>query len=151
MGLSNQTGGQGVIVADASVVTFLFLEGELSGIVRELYTTDPEWVTPPILNHEMLNILAAVGSAEGNVQGMEELWREARGVLGSRQQIPDPQRSLRLAIELGISGYQAQYLALADQLKLPLLTTDALLLDLLPKKTCRPEVYLEARRSGRPV
>jgi predicted nucleic acid-binding protein len=140
-----------MIVADASVVTFLFLEGELSGIAREIFMIDSEWITPPILNHEMLNIFAAVGSVEGNVQGMEELWREARVVLGARQQIPDPQRSLRLAIETGISGYQAQYLALAHQLRLPLLTTDLLLLDLLPKKTCRPEVYMEGLRSGRPV
>ena len=139
-----------MIVADASVVTFLFLEGELSGIARELFTFDSEWITPPILNHEMLNIFAAVGSADGNVQGMEELWKEARGVLGSRQQIPDPQQSLRLAIELGISGYQAQYIALAGQHRLPLLTTDALLLELLPRKTCTPEVYLEARLAGRP-
>jgi predicted nucleic acid-binding protein len=145
----NQTGGKEVIVADASVVTFLFLEGELSGVAQEIYRIDPNWVTPPILNHELLNILAAVGSSEGNVQVMEDLWREARGVLGSRQQIPDPLRSLRLAIELGISGYQAQYLALADQLRLPLLTTDRMLLDLLPQKTGRPEVYLEARLSGR--
>lgn len=131
-----------MIVADASVASFLFLEGELTSIVRELFAADPEWITPPILNHEILNILAAVGSLEGDSVAMEELWREVRSVFGSRQHIPDPMRSLRLAIELKISGYQAQYVALANQLKLPLLTTDQRLLELLPQSTCRPEEYL---------
>jgi predicted nucleic acid-binding protein len=138
-----------MIVADASLVTFLFLEGELSGVVREIYLLDHDWITPPILNHELLNIFAALGASEGDVQGMEELWREARGLLGSRQQIPDPLRSLRLGIELGVSGYQAQYLALADQLRVPLLTVDQRILELLPKKTCTPQEYLEVHRSNR--
>ena len=96
-----------------------------------------------------MNIFAALGATEGDVQGMEELWREARGVLGSRQQIPDPLRSLRMGIELGVSGYQAQYLALADQLRLPLLTVDQRILELLPKKTSTPREYLEVHRSSR--
>lgn len=67
-----------MIVADASVVTFLFLEGELTGVVREIYLLDPDWITPPILNHELLNIFAALGATEGDVQGMEELWHRPR-------------------------------------------------------------------------
>jgi predicted nucleic acid-binding protein len=138
-----------MIIADASVVCFLFLEGELSGVIREIYEKDPDWMTPPILNHELLNIFAALGAVEGDVHGMEDLWREARGVLASRQQIPDPLRSLRLAIELGVSGYQAQYVALAEQQRLPLLTLDQRLLELLPKKTYTPQEYLESLRSSR--
>jgi len=131
-----------MIVVDASVVAFLFIDGEESGIVRKLYQRDPEWVTPPILNHEMLTILAAVGSMEGDSTAVEAIWREVRGVLGTRQQIPDPVRSLRLAVELGISGYDAQYLALAAQLHLPLLSCERRLLDALPGRVVNPESYL---------
>jgi len=140
-----------MIVADASVVTFLFVEGENSSAARKLFEIDPDWVTPPILNHEMLNILATLGSVESDVQGMEQLWREIRGFLGARQQVPDPIRSLRLAMELGVSGYQAQYLALSDHLRLPLLTTDNRLLEILPQKTIGPDAYLESRLAMRPL
>jgi predicted nucleic acid-binding protein len=134
-----------MIVVDASVVAFLFIEGEESGTVRKLYQYDPEWVTPPILNHEMLTILAAVGWAEGDVGAVEAIWREVRGVLGSRQQVPDPVRSLRLAVELGVSGYDAQYLALATQLHFPLISCEKRLLEAFPGKVVSPERYLSVK------
>lgn len=52
-----------MIVVDATVVPFLFLEGELTEEVRDLHALDPGWVTPPILNHEMLHLLARLGAS----------------------------------------------------------------------------------------
>ncbi len=121
-----------MIVVDSSVISFLFLEGELTESVKELHRIDSEWITPPILNHEMLNILAVVGTADQAVAPMEEIWRDIRALLGSRQQVPDPLRSLHLAIELEISGYEAQYVALAQQLNMPLVTEEQRLLEQLP-------------------
>ena len=131
-----------MIIADASLVSFLFLEGEVSGPVRELYRRDPDWVTPPILNHEMLNILAAVGRADDAALAMEDLWKEIRTRLGARQQIPDPLRALRMAIDFGISGSEAQYLALSQQLGAHLVSCDLRLIEHLPKLVVSPEVYL---------
>jgi hypothetical protein len=121
-----------MIVVDSSVISFLFLEGELTESVKELHRIDSEWITPPILNHEMLNILAVVGTADQAFAPMEEIWRDLRALLGSRQQVPDPLRSLHLAIELEISGYVAQYVALAQQLNIPLVTEEQRLLEQLP-------------------
>ena len=131
-----------MIIADASLVSFLFLEGDMSGTVRELYRRDPDWVTPPILKHEMLNILAAVGRTDDAALAMEELWKEIRMRLGTRQQVPDPLRALRMAIDFGISGSEAQYLALSLQLSAPMVTCDLHLLEYLPKLVVSPEVYL---------
>ena len=129
MDFGNPKGGGEVIVVDSSVVAYLLIEGELTEVVRELYQVDSEWVTPPILNHEMLSILAAVGAEENSSHSVEVIWRDIRALLGARQQVPDPVNSLRLAIELGISGYDAQYLSLAQQLNLPLITGETRLLE----------------------
>ena len=131
-----------MIIADASLVSFLFLEGEVSVTVRELYRRDPDWITPPILNHELLNILAEVGRADDAAVAMEELWKEIRIRLGSRQQIPDPLRALRMAIDFGISGSEAQYLTLSQQLGAPMVSCDQRLVEHLPKLVVSPEVYL---------
>jgi predicted nucleic acid-binding protein len=122
-----------MIVVDTTVVPFLFLEGELTKAVRELHSVDPGWVTPPILNHEILNLLTKIGVDEGH-EPMERLWREIRSVLGANQQIPDPVRSLRLGIEHGLSGHEAQYLCLAESLGLPLITEEERLMALFPKR-----------------
>lgn len=131
-----------MIAVDASVVAFLIIDGELTEAVRELYRIDPDWVTPPILNHEMLNILAAVGSAEGNSVAMEGVWRDVRALVASRQQVPDPVRSLRLAVKLGITGNEAQYLCLADSLGLPLITQEKKLLRSAPERAVSVLDYL---------
>lgn len=134
-----------MIVVDASVVAFLMIEGELTDAVRELHRIDPEWVTPPILNHEMLNILAAIGSAENSPAAVEVVWRDVRALVGARQQVPDPVRSLRLAVELGISGNEAQYLCLADSLGLPLITQEERLLRAVPGRCVGVLDYLGSR------
>jgi len=131
-----------MIVVDASVVAFLLIDGELTDAVRKLHRIDPDWVTPPILNHEMLNILAAVGLAEGNSAAMEGVWRDVRALVASRQQVPDPVRSLRLGVELGISGNEAQYLCLADSLGLPLITQEKNLLQAAPQRAVSVLDYL---------
>jgi hypothetical protein len=134
-----------MIVVDSTVVTFLFLEGELTEAVKELHRIDPDWVTPPILNHEMLNILAVVGTADKTVAPMEEIWRGIRALIGPRQQVPDPLRSLRLAIELHVSGYEAQYFALAEQLNIPLVTEEKRLLELVPGRCLSIERVLNLK------
>jgi predicted nucleic acid-binding protein len=121
-----------MIVVDSTIITFLFLEGELTELVKELHRIDSEWISPPILNHEMLNILAVVGIEDQAIAPMEQIWRDMRALLGSRQQVPDPLRSLHLAIELEVSGYEAQYVALAQQLDIPLVTEEQRLLKHLP-------------------
>jgi predicted nucleic acid-binding protein len=131
-----------MIVVDASVIAFLMIEGELTDAVRELHRIDPDWITPPILNHEMLNILAAVGSAEKSSVAMEAVWRDVRTLVATKQQVPDPVRSLRLGVELGISGNEAQYLCLADSLGLPLVTQEESLLHAAPERAVSVLEYL---------
>jgi len=131
-----------MIVVDATVVPFLFLEGEMTQAVRDLHALDPGWVTPPILNHEILHLLSKLGVAEGH-EPMEKLWREIRSVLSAGQQVPDPVRSLRLGIEYGLSGFEAQYLCLAESLHLPLITEDVRLRELFPKRAFGVVNYLQ--------
>ena len=137
-----------MIVVDASVVSFLLIEGELTDAARELHALDPEWITPPILNHEMLTILAALGASEGGVERVERTWRDVRNLVGARQQIPDPVRSMRLAVKLGISGHEAQYLCLADSMNLPLVTEEEELLRAAPGRAVTILGHLE-ERSGK--
>jgi predicted nucleic acid-binding protein len=133
-----------MIVVDATVVPFLFLEGEMTQAVRDLHALDPGWVTPPILNHEILHLLSKLGVAEGH-EPMERLWREIRSILSASQQVPDPVRSLRLGIDHGLSGYEAQYLCLAESLNIPLITEETRLQELSPKRAFGVMDYLRLR------
>ncbi len=134
-----------MIVVDASIVAFLLIEGELTPAARRLHRLDPEWITPPILNHELLHILAALGHSSGSQEdrrAMVEIWRGIRQSVGARQQVPDPVKALKLAMELGIPGHDAQYLALAEQLALPLVTEEESLIAAAPSRAVGLISYL---------
>jgi predicted nucleic acid-binding protein len=122
-----------MIVVDSTVVPYLVIEGELTEEVRVLHGIDPDWVTPPILNHEILDVLAAVGAGENSWENVERIWKDLRQLLGSRQQIPDPVRSLRIAVENDLPGHEAQYLCLAASLGVPLVTESPRLLKVTSK------------------
>jgi predicted nucleic acid-binding protein len=130
-----------MIVVDSTVVPYLFVEGELTEMVREMHRMDPGWVTPPILNHEMLHVLARLGVTEGG-EVVGRLWREIRAVLGVNQQVPDPARSLRLAVRHRIGGNEAQYLCLAEVLDLPLISEDLVLRERFRGRVFGVEEYL---------
>lgn len=136
-----------MIVVDSSVVPYLLIEGEWSDEVRALHELDSEWVTPPILNHELLDVLAAVGAVEKSSGNVERIWRDLRQILANRQQIPDPVRSLRIAIEKGLPGHQAQYLCLAETLGVPLVTESPLLLR-VSSKSIRLMDFLRRVKQG---
>ena len=76
---------------------------------------------------------------------MEHLWKEVRMVLGANQQVPDPVRSLRLAVRYGLGGNEAQYLCLAESLDLPLVSEDASLRERFQGRVFGLSQYLRGR------
>lgn len=133
-----------MIVIDATVVPYLFIEGELTAAARELYRTDHVWVTPPIINHELLHLLARLGVTEGEEVAVR-LWKEIRTAMGGNQQVPEPARSLRIGMRHGIGGNEAQYLCLAESLDLPLVSEDPALKDRFPGRVFGVEEYLSLK------
>jgi predicted nucleic acid-binding protein len=49
-----------------------------------------------------------------------------------------------LAVELGVTGNEAQYLTLAESLKLPLITEEERLCRLVPERTLSITAFLES-------
>jgi predicted nucleic acid-binding protein len=95
----------------------------------------------------LLNIISAVGTAGGDPDALEAVWRDFRSLIGVRQQVPDPVRAFRLAIKLGLSSYETQYLALSEQLNLPLVTEEEGLLMAAPERAVSVEEFLRSRLS----
>ena len=85
---------------------------------------------PPLWRSEFLNVLAMAFRADVLSEDQALLaWRRARALLGAGEVEPNGERVLQLAMERDISAYDAQFVAVADDLGIPLVTADKRLLE----------------------
>jgi predicted nucleic acid-binding protein len=122
-----------MIVVDCSILAYLLISGEKTVLARHLYRKDPEWLMPPIWQHEFLDLLARyVQSGGGSVEDAEAIWRESLHLLAGRKRMVRREQALHLACQHAISVYDAMYLVLAFDLGLLLISEDPELQRLFP-------------------
>jgi len=122
-----------VIVVDTNVVAYALIEGTHTELARKVREIDPEWRLPELWQHEYLNILATYAKQGGvPVRTAQRLWREGVRLLASATRPADMVLSLELAVERGVSAYDAQFIALAISLGVPCVTEDRRLLRAFP-------------------
>jgi predicted nucleic acid-binding protein len=118
-----------LIVVDTNVIAYALIEGDKTTLARDVASADPDWRVPQLWRHEFLNILATAARAEViNARQADKLWSTGLDLLSQVEQEMDGRAALALAIEYGISAYDAQYIALAHGLGTLCVTEDRRLL-----------------------
>jgi predicted nucleic acid-binding protein len=124
-----------MIVVDVNVVVYLLTETPQRELARRVRERDADWLVPPLWRHEMLSVLATLTREEVLDQASAiQVWRKAIALLGSREQQPEMEDALSLAIEHGISAYDAQYVVLAKTIGTRLVSEDRKLRRRLPDR-----------------
>ena len=134
-----------MIVVDANVVAYLFIEGEKTELAQRLRQQDPEWILPSLWRHEFLNILATfVKYGGGEVTDALSIWQQSINLLQSPEQDVDMAHALQLALANAISAYDTQFVALAMTWNLSLVTEDQKLQQAFPGVALSMRRFLEA-------
>ena len=115
-----------MIVVDASAVVELLLNTEIGELVRERVTPDPETLhAPQLMEVEVLQVLRRLnrsgqvsdGRASEAVEDLRDLDLSLYG--------HEPLLARLWELRENLTAYDACYVALAEALRAPLLTTDA--------------------------
>lgn len=124
-----------MIVVDVNVVAYFMIEGDKTSQARGLLNHDSNWRLPPLWQHEYLNVLATF-AREGGATHVEvqQLWRRATQLFGPLERRVNMESALALAGSHRISAYDAQYIALAQQLHTVCVTEDRRLLKTFPEE-----------------
>lgn len=131
-----------MIVVDTNVIAYALIEGDKTALARQVAQKDPEWRVPPLWRHEFLNVLATAARAGViNARQAARLWRTGLGLLLQAERNVDGATSLKLAIEDGISAYDAQYIALAHSLNTHCVTEDKRMLKTFPATAISMEAF----------
>jgi len=118
-----------VIVADTNLIAYLLIRGQHTAEAEAVYRKDPQWSAPVLWRSEFRNVLVfylrrgLIGIDEA-LETMEQAERLMRG----QEFEVESSRVLRLAAGAGCSAYDCEFVALAQDLNLPLVTSDSALI-----------------------
>jgi len=122
-----------VIVVDNSVLVPAILENEWTDRARVAASRDGDWILPPLWQYEFTNVMVTLAK-QGRIAAAvaHEAIDDARVLVADRVVAVDQQEALRLGVVLDISGYDAQYAALAQMYAVRCVTNDRRFADRAP-------------------
>jgi len=115
-----------VIVVDTNVVVYAIVQLPQTALAQRVAALDPTWVVPPLWRFEFSS--AAVTLVRGGAltaAQAEAAVAAADRLVGGRELAVDQRAVVRAALGYDLSAYDAQYIALAQQLGVPCVTEDA--------------------------
>ena len=136
-----------MIVADTNLVAQLILRLDITESAQEVYRRDPAWLLPELWRHEFLNVLASYNRFDRVPYAkLLAAWTTAGSLFDRSTRQVDMPQALRIAGERNISAYDAQFVALAQTHRVPLITHDRRLLRAAPETAVTARQYLESGR-----
>lgn len=125
-----------MIVVDSNVIAYLYLPDEFTAEAERLLERDPDWVAPLLWRSELRNILALyIRKKLLEFDQAFRIQREAETLLADHEYDVDSFEVLTLARDSGCSAYDCEFIALARQLDVKLVTMDANLRKAFPATT----------------
>jgi predicted nucleic acid-binding protein len=123
-----------VIVVDTNIVAYLHLVGDLTERAEALLKRDPDWAAPVLWRSEFRNLLAGYMRRKTlTFEEARELQSEAESLMAGSEHEVDSQSVLELVRDSDCSAYDCEFIALAKQLNVRLVTMDTKLLKAFPK------------------
>jgi predicted nucleic acid-binding protein len=128
-----------VIVSDTDLLIYLYVHGQRTRQAEAVLVRDSAWTAPLLWRSEFRNTLAGLVRArqidlDGAVQISHDVERRMRGAEFSVAS----QQVLQLAIRSRCSAYDCEFVALAQDLRVPLVTTDRQILAAFPSIAVSP-------------
>lgn len=135
-----------MIVADASVLMHAVVQSRFSVDVDQSWKVDPHWIAPALWRSELRSGLTKY-VRHGSFPARDAFDRalEAENLISETKEIRDHHLVLTIALQSGCSAYDSEYIALAMENGLPLLTYDRTLIDLFPGIAITPGDWLKQR------
>lgn len=122
-----------MIVADSNLIASCVLECSATKAALRLRDSDPDWRVPLLWRYEVMNILATmIKAGRLDKKTATDIFSGLAVSLAPGEHDSPPKTVLDLVSAYGITGYDAQFVALAIELDCNLYTQDRELLDKFP-------------------
>lgn len=114
-----------MIVVDANILVYSLVEGAHTLATVQLSEKDPDWRMPALWKYEVGNALTQMARQKLiTPESAHQLMRDAEEKYSSGEMALESNVVLSTALKHKLTFYDAQYLALAQMLSVPLVTED---------------------------
>ena len=136
-------------MVDTNIIGYLYLSSDRSGQAEKALMKDDEWAAPVLWRSELRNVLALylrknMLSLSDAIQIMDDATMLMRG----KEYETVSMDVLQLVSESKCSAYDCEFVALARDLNVKLVTVDKQILREFPGDAISLEEYVDSNRSG---
>jgi predicted nucleic acid-binding protein len=122
-----------MIVVDTNILVYALMASDKTDAALAVEAKDADWVMPSVWRHEFINVLCvSAGCGRIELEDARSVWARAESLMEDFEQPVDFKKTLALATAHEVTGYDAQFVLLAQTLGVPLVTEDKELLRKFP-------------------
>ncbi len=114
-----------MIVVDSNIIAVRNLTSALTSKAEQVEEKDPVWIVPFLWRYEFQNILAtSIKAKQITADQAWDVWQRVSDILVENESEPSPAKVIDLVAQQGITAYDGQFIALAMEMGVPLVTQD---------------------------
>lgn len=132
-----------MIIADTNLIVYLYITGDQSDLAQKVLKKDPVWIAPPLWQSEFRNVLAGYMRRGMTLKQAQQTMKDPLMVMEGRQVEPSSEKILELLANTQCTAYDGEFIALAYQIGIPLITADKQLLNQFPDVAISLEKFVE--------
>jgi predicted nucleic acid-binding protein len=133
-----------MIVVDTNIIGYLFLTSDQSQLAEHALQEDGKWAAPLLWRSELRNVLALyIRKNIITLEQVQSIMNSALELLRGREYEVTSYEVLRLASISGCSVYDCEFIAVANDLRVPLVTVDRQLIREFPDVAVPLKLFVE--------
>lgn len=133
-----------MIVVDTNVITYFYLSSEYSDLAEQLFIKNSFWTAPILWRSEFRNVLSFYVRKEIiTLAEAIQIFETAESLLLDKEYEVNSVQVLKLAQESGCSAYDCEFVNLAQDLDVPLITMDKKVLSNFKQTAITIENYIK--------
>jgi predicted nucleic acid-binding protein len=135
-----------MIVVDTNIIGYLFLTSSKSTLTEQALQKDSLWAAPMLWRSEMRNVLALyIRKGHLSLADAQQIMKEASDLMQSQEYEVTSNQVLELVNISTCSAYDCEFVALARDLNVSLVSVDRQILKNFPDTAISLETFVEAK------
>ncbi len=132
-----------MIVADTNLIASLWLPSKFQDLAYQVLEKDSEWIAPLLWRSELRNVMAQY--LRKNILDLPTVLKalqEAENLMYEKSYTVNPTDVIQLVLKSDCSAYDCEFVALADDLSVQLVTFDKQICREFPKIAVHPKDFV---------
>ena len=137
-----------MIVVDTNILAARNLASAQTSLAEQVDQIDHFWIVPPLWRYEFQNILAkTIWAKRLSIEKAEETWHHVKTLMSENEHEPSAEKVIELSARYRVTGYDANFIALAMELDIMCVTEDGELQEKFPSIAISMEDFIKQNRS----